>query len=180
MNRHISANTVHIISKKKSTNPSTGALTVVGGAGIGKNLIVNEDITANELILNSSGKIKKNLYIDGDLVVKGKINKQLFKTIEPQIIKINKDKQRIHISQPLVFLEANLHTTITSIITAPNNAIIRIIIIKYTHADFPILKWKINNEQDISFEELNDHIDLIWKDKKLIYIGGNTKPSYVI
>jgi len=199
MNRHISAKTVCIISHKKSSNASTGALTVAGGVGISKNLVVKEDIKANELIvkenikaneliLNSSAKIKKNLYIDGDLVVKGKITSKtnpillqpLSRTIKPQIIQIDKDNQCITITQPLVFLEVHANTTITSVIYVPNNSIIRIIIKKYTHADFPILKWSFSNNQSISFEELNDYVELLWSVKQLVFVGGNIKPNYII
>ena len=44
-------------------------MTTNGGVGIGRNLIVKEEVVANELITKGSGKIGKSLFVDEDITV---------------------------------------------------------------------------------------------------------------
>jgi hypothetical protein len=57
--------TMTILSNKRSTRESIGGLVVYGGIGVGKNVVVKESITCNELITNNNAKIGKNLYVTG-------------------------------------------------------------------------------------------------------------------
>lgn len=67
--RHQSAETLHVLSTKTAHNTCTGALTVNGGVGINKNLIIGKELVTNELICRESGKIGGDLFINGNITV---------------------------------------------------------------------------------------------------------------
>lgn len=62
-----SFNTALILSEKKATKPSNGALQVRGGIGVGKNIVCEKEILANELITKKNGRIGENLYVCGTI-----------------------------------------------------------------------------------------------------------------
>ena len=58
-----------ILSTKKSNNQFDGSFITKGGVGIGKNLYVNDEVIASELISKGNIKSNGNLYINGDIII---------------------------------------------------------------------------------------------------------------
>jgi hypothetical protein len=67
-NQHsLSGSSLHIHSTKKSLKASDGSITTNGGIGIGKNLCVNDEIIAGELISRTNLKVGENIYVPGEV-----------------------------------------------------------------------------------------------------------------
>jgi len=56
-----------ILSDKRATKEWNGAISVNGGVGIGKNLIVKDEILARELITSNNARIGGNMYVMGTI-----------------------------------------------------------------------------------------------------------------
>lgn len=56
-----------ILSNKRSTKEWNGAMSVNGGIGIGKNLIVKDEILAREVITTNNARIGGNMYVMGTI-----------------------------------------------------------------------------------------------------------------
>lgn len=71
-------NNLKILSSYLATDKSA-PLHIVGGAHIGKNLYVNDDIVAKEIIIKNNLKIGKNLYIDHGIIPINQTNSEIGK-----------------------------------------------------------------------------------------------------
>jgi hypothetical protein len=63
----ISYRNLHILSNTPASNDKTGSITVNGGIGVSRNIIVKEQLRANELVCEENCRIGGNLYVNGDV-----------------------------------------------------------------------------------------------------------------
>jgi hypothetical protein len=75
--RNLAADTITVLDDTAATTTASAALTIVGGVGIGKNLIVGDAASStgttstNALIVNGGGHFGGDLTVNGSTVIKG-------------------------------------------------------------------------------------------------------------